>query len=129
MPTTNQGAHYEIIDGQFVSAGKAASLIKANSQPVAGLPDPQREQPAIQTLARCPQSKARGTKRPVISIAIVSFREREVDSDNIIAGAKGLRDAIAARLCIDDGDKRIRWHYAIIFSPGIRGTQIVIQSR
>lgn len=35
-----------------------------------------------------------------------------MDGDNLQAACKGLRDGIADRLGVDDGDPRVTWHYA-----------------
>ena len=45
----------------------------------------------------------------VVVITMLSFRRRLLDDDNLAAGFKPLRDAIADTLGIDDGDPRVKW--------------------
>lgn len=45
------------------------------------------------------------------SVVMVAHLWRRFDDDNLVASLKPLRDAIAASIGIDDGDKRIQWHY------------------
>lgn len=46
---------------------------------------------------------------PVVVVTMLSCRRRLLDDDNLAAGFKPLRDAIAETLGIDDGDPRVRW--------------------
>jgi hypothetical protein len=48
---------------------------------------------------------------PVV-IRLVRIAPRELDTDNLAASFKGVRDGIADRLGIDDRDDRVHWHYA-----------------
>lgn len=62
---------------------------------------------------------------PILPVKIISFRSRILDSDNYISGCKGLRDAIAKSLGMDDSDRFIQWHYhQIIGKP--HGTLVMI---
>ena len=36
---------------------------------------------------------------------------RPLDSDNLASAFKGIRDGVARRIGVDDGDPRITWHY------------------
>lgn len=48
---------------------------------------------------------------PVIVI-LTRFGPRKLDSDNLAISCKHIRDGIAARLGVDDGDEtRVRWEY------------------
>jgi hypothetical protein len=53
---------------------------------------------------------------PPLLVTIVRVHKgrgsRDYDDDNLIAGAKAIRDAIAAWLRIDDGDPRVQYQYA-----------------
>jgi hypothetical protein len=42
----------------------------------------------------------------------MSARRRLLDEDNLVGGAKALRDAIAQLLGIDDSELGVRWHYS-----------------
>lgn len=46
---------------------------------------------------------------PVVVVTMLSCRYRLLDDDNLAAGFKPLRDAIADTLGIDDGDPRVKW--------------------
>lgn len=46
---------------------------------------------------------------PVVVVTILACRNRLIDDDNLAAGFKPLRDAIAETLGIDDSDPRVRW--------------------
>jgi len=46
---------------------------------------------------------------PVVVVTMLSCRRRLLDDDNLAAGFKPLRDAIAQTLGIDDSDPRVRW--------------------
>lgn len=46
------------------------------------------------------------------TITLTRIAPRKFDSDNCAAGFKGVRDAIAEWLGVDDGDERITWLYA-----------------
>lgn len=44
-------------------------------------------------------------------VVIIANLAKVMDDDNLAGACKPLRDAIASTLGIDDGDKRIQWHY------------------
>lgn len=48
---------------------------------------------------------------PVI-VTITRVAPRELDDDNLAAGAKSVRDGVADWLGVDDRDPRITWRYA-----------------
>lgn len=55
---------------------------------------------------------------PVIVI-LTRFGPRKLDSDNLAISMKMVRDGIADRLGVDDGDEtKVRWEYAQAKSPG-----------
>ena len=98
--------------------------------PVAGLEDPKPEQrkvPALASHARKQTGRNSGLVQFVVTI--VSHRKRLCDDDNISGGAKALRDAVAATIGIDDGDKRIRFEYAQIETRGGEGTAVTITKK
>lgn len=45
------------------------------------------------------------------TVRIIRFGPKPLDGDNMQASAKFLRDAIAARLGVDDADERVQWRY------------------
>jgi len=45
-------------------------------------------------------------------VTITRVAPRMLDSDNAVAGCKGVRDEIAAWLGINDNDPRVTWQYA-----------------
>jgi hypothetical protein len=63
-------------------------------------------------LDRKRRARQNGAVTLVAIVTIIRVGYREVDDDSIVPGFKALRDAIAASLGVDDGDKRIRWRYS-----------------
>lgn len=49
---------------------------------------------------------------PPLTITLTRIAPRQFDSDNLAASFKGLRDGIADRIGIDDGDPIVKWRYA-----------------
>lgn len=49
---------------------------------------------------------------PPCTVILTRIAPRKLDSDNLASGFKALRDGIADRLGIDDGDERVTWRYA-----------------
>lgn len=81
-----------------------------------------RQQPKPEAaLERHVPPKQGGKIRLVVSI--IGLRRRILDDDNFTAGNKPLRDAIAATLGIDDGDKRIEFQYGQV---KVQGEQVTI---
>lgn len=70
------------------------------------------------------RDRARRTKRHRIAalavpphplpcvVTITRIAPRRLDDDNLVGGAKALRDGIADRLGVDDADPRVTWRYA-----------------
>lgn len=88
---------------------------------------PKREQSSPSPLdSKLPRRNGR-SRSLVVVISLVSFRKRILDDDNLIAGFKPLRDAIAASLNVDDADPRIRWQYGQQRTDGEQGTIVLIE--
>lgn len=49
--------------------------------------------------------------QPPLMITLTAITPRAGDDDNRVGGLKGVRDAIASVLGVDDGDERITWVY------------------
>lgn len=60
-----------------------------------------------------------------LTVHIVSFRGRLLDSDNFTAGAKPLRDAVSKTLGVDDADRFVDWNYHQIIGKPF-GTLVLI---
>ena len=61
-------------------------------------------------------------------VSIVVFCRRRRDAgDNLEAGCKWLRDAIANSLGIDDGDARVTWQYGQVETRGETGAVVTIE--
>lgn len=58
-----------------------------------------------------PWNPAREGKRKR-TIWLIRLAPRELDSDNLVASMKAVRDGVADALGMDDGDDRLRWRYA-----------------
>ncbi|TSA41471.1 MAG: hypothetical protein D4R57_00560 [Verrucomicrobiales bacterium] len=68
------------------------------------------------------------TGRPCrVVVSLIGLRARTLDDDNYVGACKHLRDAIAATLGIDDGDKRISWQYQQIQTRGREGVLVQIE--
>lgn len=85
-----------------------------------------RESDSAPTLDSGPRLQKSG--RPCVVVSIISCRHRILDSDNFIAGAKSLRDAIADALTLDDADPRVIWQYEQLKTQGPEGTIVLIQT-
>jgi hypothetical protein len=60
---------------------------------------------------------------PPLRVTFIRIGKRRLDTDNLAAAFKGLRDALAGLLGIDDGDDRIAWEYdQATGEPGVRLT-------
>src|SRR5215475_8071437 len=66
--------------------------------------------------------KSKGSVSCICEVSLIAFRRTEADDDGNISALKWLRDAIAATLGIDDGDKRVRWKYSSIVTTGKQET-------
>lgn len=64
---------------------------------------------------------------PFVRVTLVNFRRRILDDDNYRAGCKGLRDAIARWLGLDDNEKFIKWNYAQVQTDGEIGMAVKIE--
>jgi len=73
--------------------------------------------------------QARPERTGSVVVSLVSYRRKELDSDNLVGGLKPLRDAIANSIGIDDGDKRIRFEYGQIVTTGHEGTMVKIEAK
>lgn len=78
-----------------------------------------------------PGQQASGSRlagnRPLLRITLVGFRRRILDDDNFTGGCKGLRDAIARWLGLDDNQKIIEWEYSQVKTNGRQGTAVRIE--
>lgn len=54
---------------------------------------------------------------PVVRVIIIAARPKLIDDDNLAGGCKSLRDAIARKLGVDDGDPRVSWEYRQLVGP------------
>jgi len=96
-------------------------------RPVGSLPVPERKcsaEPALD--GELPRNEARAVS---ILVCIVRFGRRILDDDNLAGGNKPLRDCIAERLGINDGDSRIEWEYRQVVTRGAVGTLVTIEMR
>ncbi|MCZ7635713.1 MAG: hypothetical protein M5U12_06525 [Verrucomicrobia bacterium] len=63
--------------------------------------------------------------RPTVTL-VVHRRRLLPDGDNLVAGCKHLRDAIAAWLGLDDADAQVAWEYAQVATGGAEGVVVSI---
>lgn len=64
---------------------------------------------------------------PVLRITIVNFREALLDKNNYIFGCKGIQDAIARSLGLDDNDQTIDWEFEQVRTRGSTGLLVRIE--
>lgn len=81
--------------------------------------------------SRAREGQGRGSRtNPVVRVHLISFRRvgRPLDDDNLRAGCKALRDAIAAWLGLDDNEQFIAWEYSQHETRGREGTGVKIEA-
>lgn len=67
--------------------------------------------------------------RPPVTITLTRISPRKLDDDNLQSALKSVRDGIADRLGIDDGDARLRWLYGQEkWRPNQRGVMIQVHA-
>lgn len=88
----------------------------------------QPKQDAIPALDQSKKARRRIASRVALHIRIIRFSPGELDSDdNLPFAYKGLKDAIAKSLGIDDNDKTLRWKYdQVIGRP--KGTVVIFST-
>jgi hypothetical protein len=92
-----------------------------------GANKPQRATPLGQKEARPGRSGSGPVSRPPhYRVSLIAYVHRVHDRDNLIAGFKPLRDAVARRLGLDDRDDIISWDYGQCVSATERGTIVRI---
>lgn len=82
---------------------------------------------ALRTLEQIIQKRQKGKGGVEIVVSLITCRSRETDDDGNVAALKPLRDAIAASIGIDDGDKRIRFEYGQIETRGEQGVIVKVK--
>lgn len=76
-------------------------------------------------LVRC-QPKPKPSECCVV-VSLMRFGKRSLDSDNLTASFKPLRDAIAGWLRVDDADPRLSWQYGQQQTKGSEGVIVIIE--
>lgn len=94
--------------------------------PVGAVESAERKRCPASALEREPQGKQGCRNGLVLVVSLIACRKRVADDDNLVAGCKPLRDAIARSVGIDDGDKRLRWEYGQIVGTGPEGVIVKI---
>ena len=99
-----------------------------SKRPPVGAVDPSVSQQApLRPLEQGVQKRSKGKGSVEVVVSLVGFRKKELDDDGFIYACKPLRDAIAASLGLDDGDRRIRWEYGQAETRGEQGVIVKIQ--
>ena len=79
-----------------------------------------------------PRKRARraAPATPLLRVHLVCFRRpgRQLDDDNLRAGAKAMRDAIAAWFGLDDGERWIAWEYSQHETRGREGLGVKLET-
>lgn len=61
-------------------------------------------------------------------VALIACVRRPLDDDNLTGSLKPLRDAVAAQLGIDDGDRRIVWDCQQVPTKGREGVIVKVEA-
>ena len=96
--------------------------INPHLYPLAGLPAKESQRTPAPALGRDHAEQKRCKIRLRIRVDLIAMRRRLLDSDNLVGSFKHVRDAIAAKIGIDDNDPRIEWHCHQIKTDGQQGT-------
>ena len=78
-------------------------------------------------LERGESKRARGQGGVRCRVTLVACVRRPLDDDNLTGACKPLRDAIATRLGIDDGDGRIAWDCQQVATKGGEGVIVRVE--
>ncbi len=65
----------------------------------------------VHSLDPKPKINRHGPRRVALVVSIIRVGKALLDDDNLTSCNKGLRDAIARTLGVDDRDPRIKWEY------------------
>jgi len=112
---------------ELLEATRAAKPKHGPGEPVAGLGHTECQPVQVPALEQNPPHKRRRKARVCVLVEIIRFGRKRFDEDNLIAGGKPLRDAIARSLGTDDDDQRLCWRYDQVIGPGSTGTLIRIE--
>lgn len=113
---------------RLIPWGVSEDVLKRSARPVGGLVPAQREPSTKPALDKKPQESQGSAPGFRVCITLISLRHRLLDDDNLVAGCKPLRDAIARRLGIDDADPRIAFKYGQHRTEGRQGVVVVVET-
>lgn len=119
----------EQLQALFPRASESFLRDNADSGSLGGRETAQRKRDPVQALERRARPRPVRKARVAVVITIIGFTNAFSDDDNIGAGAKSLRDCIAASLGVDDGDKRLKWEYVACQTAGREQYLVRIQLR
>jgi hypothetical protein len=97
--------------------------------PVGAVAPSVSQQAPLRPLEQGVQVRQKGKGGVEVVVSLVGFRRKELDDDGFIYACKPLRDAIAATLGLDDGDRRIRFEYSQLETRGEQGVIVKVQKQ
>lgn len=104
---------------------KASASVRRLNPHLFGPVDPveaHQPKPALApALERRESKRPRGQDGVRCRVTLVACVRRALDDDNLTGACKPLRDAIATRLGLDDGDRRLEWTCQQIATRGQEG--------
>jgi hypothetical protein len=100
---------------------------KQDGANVGRLPSTQPKQNPLPALDDKPQTRRIRTQRVAVCVTLIRVGKSAMDDDNLASCFKGMRDAVAKSLGVDDRDKRIKWEYGQVQSRGRTGTIVKIE--
>ena len=95
---------------------------------VGALPEPKRQSHPIPALDQSQEAHRSGKGSLGVLVTLISCRHKLLDDDNLAYSLKGLRDAVAKSIGIDDADRRVRWQYGQCETHGEQGTIVTIET-
>jgi len=87
--------------------------------------------PALDQKPQAQESRGAGlcSGSPRYEITLVAATHRRLDGDNIAAGFKPLRDAIARLFKVDDNDDVVEWQYGQVRCSVEEGTIVMVRMK
>lgn len=90
------------------------------------LPTKPKQDP-LPTLDQKPKSRKRCAYRVALLITLIRVGKAKLDDDNLASSFKGLRDAVAKSIGVDDANPRLKWIYGQVETRGRVGSIVTIE--
>lgn len=125
--TAEQAKNLRIVQNDPTNQRLLEQAVARRPSPiVAGLPPAEPKRDSVPALEQKPKRTGSGKSRVVVVVTLIRCGLRELDEVNLKASFKGLQDAIATSLGVDDADRRVLWNFGQCPGRGPRGTIVKI---